>query len=133
MASHLKWDGEKCTAVIRAEMKRRIAACCIVVFNHAKKLLNVEGTGTSGTGKSSRLVYGANPSAPGEPPHKQRGRLIGSLAFEISELLGRVGTNYKVGRWLELGTKRVAARPWLRRALLECRQIIRAILSRPMP
>ena len=82
--------------------------------------------------KVGSLVYGANPSKPGEPPHKQRGRLLGSVAWEVAGLVGRAGTNLLYGRWLEIGTRNMAARPWLRRALAECRDQIRAILSAPM-
>lgn len=56
-------------------------------------------------------------SAPGEAPAVQYGRLIGSVAFERPRrLLRRVGTNLDYGRFLELGTKRIQPRPWLRPA-----------------
>lgn len=81
--------------------------------------------------KGSR-TYGVNPSKPGEPPHKQHGHLRRSVAREVLGLVGRVGTSLKYGRWLELGTSKVAARPWLRRALAETRDQIKAILSAKM-
>ncbi len=131
MGTSYKWYGESIRAKIEAEMKRRLLACAVALANRAKVLLNVEGTGR-GKGRGAGLVYGANPSHPGEPPHKQRGRLLSSIAWELTGMVSRVGTNVKYGRWLELGTKHVAARPWLRRALLEMRAAIRAILSRPI-
>jgi phage gpG-like protein len=78
------------------------------------------------------LVYGANPSKPGDPPHKQRGRLLASVAWEVVDTVARVGTNLNYGRWLELGTTKMAARPWLRRALAETRDEVLRILSAPM-
>jgi hypothetical protein len=140
----LRWHGDAVQGRIRAEMKRRISYCCLLVLNWAKQLINVEGTAKSkAAGKrnakgqflkgSGKLAYGANPSKPGEPPHKQTGRLLGSVAFEVSDdLEGRVGTNLKYGRWLELGTRLMAARPWLRRALKECQAQILAVLKAPM-
>jgi hypothetical protein len=45
MAGHLKWDGDRIQAQIRAEIGRRITACCILISNRAKQLLSVSGTG----------------------------------------------------------------------------------------
>jgi hypothetical protein len=134
----------KVQAAIEREMRQRIKACCVLVVNHAKILINTDGTGKVAKGYSSKykgvtkrvrkgkLIYGANPSKPGEPPHKQTGRLLGSVAFTVDGLIGRVGTNVLYGRWLELGTRRMAARPWLRRALKEKESEIKTILSAPI-
>ena len=133
MASHLKWYGDRVKAALLAEMQRRLKAAAILVAGHAKKLLSVAGTGTKkGPGKKSRRVYGANPSAPGEPPRKQTGRLRASVTWEQENITARVGSNVKYARYLELGTRLMQARPWLRRALAECRDAIRAILSAPI-
>lgn len=40
----LKWHGDQVQASIRAEMTRRVRACCIIVMNRAKVLLSVAGT-----------------------------------------------------------------------------------------
>jgi hypothetical protein len=81
-----------------------------------------------------KRIYGANPSAPGEPPHKQLGHLRRSVTYEVDAAAstGRVGTNLLYGLWLELGTRLMAARPWLRRALAECQDACLKILSAPM-
>lgn len=64
---------------------------------------------------------GHTASRPGMPPHVDTGRLRASITHEVEtrllNIIGRVGTNVKYGRWLELGTSRMAARPWLRPAL----------------
>lgn len=136
MAGRLDWRGPQAQEKIRAEMGRRLAACAILVATRAKRLLSVAGTIKAGQGRDakgrSKRAYGSNPSAPGEPPHKQTGRLRASVAFEVVGLVARVGTNVRYGRWLELGTRLVAARPWLRRALAECRSAIRATLGKKM-
>jgi hypothetical protein len=141
----LKWNGPQIKAAIDREFKRRIAACCCLVEARAKELLSAEGTGSrvatvkvrrkDGSTKTLRkksLVYGFSPSAPGEPPHLQTGRLRASVAHAVEGLVGRVGTNLDYGRWLELGTRLCAARPWLRRALVECMPQIHAIMTAPM-
>ncbi len=127
MANQLRWHGDEARRKIRREMERRIHAATVVVLNHAKGLISVDGTGGAGGGKRA---YGSNPSAPGEPPHKQYGHLRRNVAREVVGLRGRVGTNVLYGRWLELGTKKMAPRPWLQRSLDECRVKIRTILSR---
>jgi HK97 gp10 family phage protein len=141
----LNWDGDHCRSVIVAEVKRRIRSCCEIVHDHAGELLNIVGTGQSikshvasyGGEKKKKYkkratIYGFVRSDPGEPPRKQRGRLQGSVAFAIEGLIGRVGTNLKYGRWLELGTRKMKARPWLRRAFNECQAQIQTILRQPM-
>jgi phage gpG-like protein len=140
MASVFKWNGPQFLKLLVAELRRRLSACAVVTTNHARKLISVEGTGKSTTKvrnakgklvKRTKLIYGAHPSKPGEPPRKQTGRLAASVAWEIQGLSARVGTNVKYGRWLELATTHMAARPWLRRALKEMQGFIRAVMCRP--
>lgn len=59
------------------------------------------------------------PSQPGQPPHRVTGRLASSVGhlIEPDGLAGIVGTNVVYGRYLELGTHKMAARPWLRPAV----------------
>jgi HK97 gp10 family phage protein len=130
MSSKINWHGDAAKAKIRAEMGRRIRAASIIVQNRAKVLLSTAGTGKV---KGKRVGPVAH-SAPGEPPRKQTGTLRASVTYEIDDarMAGRVGTNIRYGRHLELGTSKMAARPWLRRALAESRSHIEAIFARPM-
>ena len=145
MAGKLEWHGEREQARIRNEMILRIIACCKLLTSHAKQLLSIPGTSKSVRGSkrnskgqfvkgSGKKVYGTNPSAPGDPPHKQLGHLRRSVTYETETdgLTGRVGTNLLYGLWLELGTRLMAARPWLRRALGDCREQVKALLTAPM-
>jgi hypothetical protein len=79
-----------------------------------------------------RRIYGAQRSKPGEAPRKQTGHLRRSVTYEVIGQSGRVGTNLLYGMWLELGTRLMKARPWLRRALEECKAQILAILTAPL-
>ena len=62
-------------------------------------------------------------SLPGNPPHRQTGTLVRSItvdsAFNVTgnRIVGRVGTNLPYGKYLELGTSRIKARPYLRPGL----------------
>jgi phage gpG-like protein len=145
MASSYKDNGPQIQAAIRAEMTRRVTACCMLLERHAKELLSVAGTavrastvklrkrdGSTTTLRKGSRIYGASPSKPGTPPHKQTGHLRRSVTYEVTGLIGRVGTNLKYGRWLELGTRIVAARPWLRPALADVLKQIERILTAPM-
>jgi HK97 gp10 family phage protein len=125
----MRWYGEQRHAEIQLEMRRRIAAAVRLVLNQARVLVSTPGTRLR---KGKAKVYGAVRSQPGEPPRKQTGQLRRSIATEVLGLIGRVGTNLKYGKHLELGTRHMAARPWLRRALAESRAKITAILSRPI-
>jgi HK97 gp10 family phage protein len=142
-----RWNGEQAKRLIRAAFVRNLKAAAIVVKNRAKVLVSVPGTAKAIRKMSYRYgglqfnvgkkgtVYGAAVSDPGEPPRKQFGRLRASIASEADagQLRARVGTNVKYGRWLELGTSRMAARPWLRRAMDESIGQVRAILARRPP
>lgn len=63
------------------------------------------------------MIAGAGPSAPGQPPHVDTGKLKGSLKMIVRKRGERtranVGTDLPEGYWLEFGTSRMAARPWL--------------------
>jgi phage gpG-like protein len=55
-------------------------------------------------------------SAPGQYPAQDTGRLMASIKAippTASRLEGMVGTNLVYGLYLEFGTSRMAARPWL--------------------
>lgn len=128
--SGVKWDGDRARALVLAEAARRLKAAAIAVSNQAKVLISIAGTGGGGRNAKGQFkrVYGSNPSAPGEPPHKQTGHLRRGVTYEVVGLVARVGTNIKYGLYLELGTRFMKARPWLKRALAEANgAVLRAL------
>ena len=57
-------------------------------------------------------------SAPGEPPKTDTGRLVASIFAEVTDdgrdrVSAEVGTDLAYGGWLEDGTLKMPARPWL--------------------
>lgn len=124
------WHGDGAMDYVRRRAVAAITRAAIEVARRAKGLLSVAGTGPGKGGRGN--IYGANPSAPGEPPRKQTGRLRASVTYEVdaNALEARVGTNVEYGKHLELGTRRgLAPRPWLRRALAEAQGRINQLLS----
>ncbi len=67
-------------------------------------------------------------SAPGEAPALDLGGLVDSIFDEISEngLAAEVGTDLDYGTYLEFGTRKMAARPWLQPAFERNKEKIKA-------
>ena len=111
----LNWYGPKVKAKFDDIAKKKMTAAAIMVVNHAKMLLSIPYP---------------PPSTPGESPHRRIGRLRASITWEMHGRIARVGTNVKYGRILELGSSKMAARPWLRRALIEKTPQIKALFRK---
>ncbi|WP_017993830.1 hypothetical protein [Rhizobium leguminosarum] len=65
-------------------------------------------------------------SAPGEFPKTDSGELVASLFFRVgaNKLSAFFGTKLAKGKWLEFGTSRMRARPWLRPTFMALRDKI---------
>jgi HK97 gp10 family phage protein len=118
---NLKWYGTEVYNKIHAEQKKRVLRAAIFLESYIRKSMK-KGTG------NVYMVAGKphHASAEGEPPAVLTGRLRDSITHEIEEqlwdIIGRVGTNVEYARYLELGTKKMAPRPYLRRAIEENRK-----------
>lgn len=71
-------------------------------------------------------------SKPGDSPNTDTSRAIKSIGFNIDEkrLKSEVGTNLKYLKFLELGTKFIAARPWLITALKKVQPNLRVVFRK---
>lgn len=56
-------------------------------------------------------------SAPGDAPNTDTSRLVNSIKMETTRSEVFVGSTVPYAQWLEFGTSRMAARPWLVPAL----------------
>ena len=104
--SRLEWNGDDANAYIRG---RSLAALMVLAAEgerRAKELVSIQGPPRS---------------SPGAPPHKDTGNLHDSITSEVDagQMTARVGTDLDYGLFLEVGTSKMAARPWLRRSLME--------------
>jgi HK97 gp10 family phage protein len=139
MAGKVNWLGNAYISGLAGEMKRRTSAASIRLSAGVKAEISQAGTLRYGKGsrsKQSKTIYNFTHSAPGNPPYKQTGRLRASITWELVPIggglvvIGRVGTNVKYARWLELGTSKMKARPFLRRTLIKYMPELRAILTK---
>lgn len=102
--------------------QQNLDAAAIYVVNHVRNRFGPPGS----------------PSAPWSPPNTQTGNLKANIGWDAvgNKLNRRVGTGIgnrkSVGyaMWLEFGTRRMLPRPFLRPAVLACRQAVLKILSR---
>jgi HK97 gp10 family phage protein len=95
------------TGAVERGTKQRIMRAGLVVMREAKELCS------KGGGKDHV------PSKPGDPPHVQTGVLRSSIKVEWDgERRVVVGPSVAYGRHLEFGTRKVAARPFMRPALM---------------
>ncbi len=120
------WQSWKADDLINAtneELAKRLNRAAIHLQNEIKKLLGVKG-------RKCNKATGER-SAPDESPRLECGQLRRSIAWEVDKekLVARVGTNLKYGKFLELGTSKMAARPFLRPALSKNHDVIARILA----
>lgn len=87
----------------------------LVLDTHQKAVDGIQrGPKTGRVYRRGNIAHQA--SAPGQYPASDTGRLASNVRFELPQggnMVGRVGTNIQYGAYLEFGTSRMAARPWL--------------------
>lgn len=98
----------------RGDIGAALATSIIDLDAYAKE--KMQGGGRSGRTyrRGTRGMHQA--SAPGEFPKSDYGQLVKSLFIRVGadKLSAFFGTKLAYGRYLEFGTSRMAARPWLR-------------------
>jgi len=127
----------------RAQMMRMEAAV-MLVHGQTQRTLSGPRTGRRYRIPGTKAMYTA--SAPGEPPARRTGQLANAVETDVQrqgdKVTGKVGVRggrrYQQGRgadigdvamFLELGTRHMAPRPWLRRSFEAVERQIRAILG----
>lgn len=111
---------------------QRMLEAVNVVRNQALETLSGSRTGRTYKVPGTSRTYTA--SAPGEPPAQASGELRQSVSTAVvgegKKLIGLVGSDSKHAAPLEFGTRRMAARPWLRISWEKSLDKIKSILSR---
>jgi hypothetical protein len=132
MAAYHQWYGAEYRQLLEKEMVRRLSAAAIYLTSQIQADISQPGTlrYQKGKHKSYSTVYQFTHSAPGNPPYKQHGYLRDSITYEVipQRLVARVGTPEDYGLYLEMGTRKMAQRPYLRRNLVLARATLRTIL-----
>lgn len=111
------WNGQaEEEAVLKAGWEK-IRRAAHYFWDRVHDELNVPNTGKSVGKKGHRHTVYPNPSKPGEPPRKRTGWLQRHVLeqYDQNKLEAIVGlaTAAIYGLFLELGTRRMRARPWL--------------------
>ena len=144
----LAWHGREFFTLATKETVRAMTKATIHVEGEAKRIM---GTGaskfnTSGDTKQKRGGKSFHrPSAPGSPPAIDTGVLMSSVSHKVKKTGSSVngfvgsdidkirskaeaGTDVEYGFFLEVGTKFMLPRPWLRPALRKSEKDILRIL-----
>ena len=111
-----EWYGDEAMAFVRAEAGKRVDLAARDLRDFAREQLSVPFPPSGEDGGW---------------PHKRIGHLRRNVQAETDRkaAYARVGTNVLYGRYLELGTRRMARRPWLSLAISQRMATTRRILG----
>ncbi len=122
----VEWNAAPWIAALNAEMAERVKACAIEAVAVAKE----------------NMQHSDVPSAPGEYPRVDTGTLRDNITFqgpdiEGSRIVGRFGVFERMAGgkpldyayYLEVGTRRMAPRPWLTLTIDACWNTWKRILG----
>jgi len=123
----VKWHPNRYLSQVERASRRGLRNAGLFLVREVKA--SFPGIGITGATRQQRE---ASRSAPGEIPHVQTGSLKRSIAREQIAGEERVGTNLKYGRYLELGTRDIEPRPFLRPALMKNRKKILDIIRKEL-
>lgn len=117
--SRLEWNGDAAEVFIRGRTLSALMVLGQAGEDRAKELISIQGPPRS---------------TPGNPPHMDTQALYDSITHEVDagQMAVRIGTDLPYGLPLEVGTSRMAARPWLRRAAMDIMSRAEQILSSGM-
>lgn len=140
MASHIEWNGEQWTREMRAEYRKNLTAAAIYLANVIKADISQPGTlrySVKPGGKYMKTIRNFTHSIPGNPPYLQTGLLRSSISWEFvkgpsNTELARVGTALRYGLYLEKGTRKMAARPFIEVNMRKHAHTISAILTKQL-
>lgn len=121
----MEWYGDEFLKETDAAFANGLASAGEFAVSQIRQSISVSSHGLSvektATGHFSRVHYAANRSLPGQPPHVDTGALISSMTYEIDpeNLQVLIGSPLEYALYLELGTRIMAPRPFLRRGLAD--------------
>jgi len=115
---------------LNKQATQNLKAATLVIHSQAiKELTNVSGGETETRYKPKRSV---KVSKPGDAPNTDTGTGRQSIGFNVDEQRNKseVGTGLKYMKFLELGTRSIAARPWLTIALKKSESTIKKLFKK---
>lgn len=141
----IHWNGKRVFTLATEANIRAMKTAAAVVERKTKQLLRIPGTGVEVKKTKSGKVH--RRSIPGKPPAAETGILrssimsdvrvsgigvTGKVGTDIDKIAARaaIGTDVNYGLYLEIGTSKMKARPYLRPALRARRRVIKRIFDR---
>ena len=117
----IRWFGPQVNKAVLTEARRRVLKACLLVEATVKTSMKLGGRTESGMLEKGKKPGKINTyrSKPGEIPRVQTGTLRRSITHELHPILpiGYVGTQTEYAKFLEMGTRHMAPRPFLRPGL----------------
>jgi HK97 gp10 family phage protein len=120
----LEWEGERVRGELYREFRKRLQEAGNVVRKEVRTLVGKSG-------KASNKSKGVH-SLPGFPPLKQTGFLYKHVDKSLKKLRMRIWVRDRKAHLLEFGTRKMAARPFLRQSVVNRQSEIKQILSKFM-
>ena len=113
------WLRDKVLNETQKKVQRGLRKAATFGVRTIKRSLNEQGARLGGrTTRSGKKKYKGRaryvPSKAGERPHRQLGNLKKSIDYIETPLSVRIGTGLVYGLYLEVGTKKMDKRPFLR-------------------
>ena len=125
LRTHITFTGmtpEQLEKALSAKFVRRLEIAAIMLKNEMKVELS-----------SHDNLKGSHDSreSAGGYPFKETGQLAGSVSHNVDteEMTAKVGSNIMYSKWLQLGTRKMAARPWVTLAWNACKEQIEKLLK----
>jgi HK97 gp10 family phage protein len=149
--ANIEWQGDQFIEAQRKALGDNLEAAAIFLVEKVKDALNEDQPYKKSTdsaiitrvgGKTVHKVkrqrtlkgvyyYGLDPSQGGDAPHKLTGHLQRSITYAMSDDREHayVGTSLEYGLYLEIGTSKMQARPFLRPTLAANQETIAKIVA----
>lgn len=129
--ANIEWNGDQFLQDVERQLGDNLEKAAIYFKEQVKLAINRSQDRERSVGEAGVYYKGLDPSQPGEPPKKLVGFLQRSIAHAMSpdRQQAYVGTNLDYGLYLELGTSKMEARPYLRPTLARLRDEIARIVA----
>ena len=127
----VEWKGDQFVHDLEKHLGDNLEKAAIFFKEKVKEALNRSQDYERYVGKAGIYYHGNDPSHQGEAPKKITGSLQRSIAHAMSadRKQAFVGSNVDYALWLELGTSKMQARPFLRPTLEGVRDDIAKIIA----
>lgn len=140
MSARIEWHGDELSKRLEQRLHQALQRSAVMLTTRARilastpaKRIRRKRTRTTSAGKRGGQYTDYVPSAPGSPPAVRTGFGRRNITYEYDpeKFIARVGVreNADYMAFLEVGTRRIAPRPWLRPALRQTQTAIDTLIK----